>query len=208
MAAAKTWSISADWIVPGTGRAIRNGVMRGSGATIDAVGSLRKVAPTPNHRDLGEVAVLPGLINAHTHLELTHLKGELKLEQKLRTIELKAETEMAEARLEGLLAAEEIDLGAVRKSVSEIAEGRGELEFAKIEGVVKAKRLLTDEQRKKLKQLLAKGMMPRMGSGTKGGQMMQGMGSGTKGGQMMQGEGSGMKQGGMMKPAEEGSGTK
>lgn len=77
MAASRIWSISADWIVPGTGRAIRNGVMRGSGATIDAVGSLSKVAPTPNHRDLGEVAILPGLINAHTHLELTHLKGEL-----------------------------------------------------------------------------------------------------------------------------------
>jgi Spy/CpxP family protein refolding chaperone len=134
--------------------------------------------------------------------------AELKLEQKVKMIELKAEAEKAEARLEGLLSAEETDLAAVRKLVFEIAEVRGELEFGKIEGTVKAKRLLTEEQRDKLKELSAKGMMPGMGSGMKGGPMMQGEGSGMKGGQMMQGERSGMKQGGMMKPAEEGSATK
>ena len=51
--------------------------MRGRGAKIEAVGTEREVAPAATHRELGEVAVLPGLINAHTHLELTHLRGQL-----------------------------------------------------------------------------------------------------------------------------------
>jgi len=71
------WSISAEWIVPGPGAPIRNGVMRGSGTTIEAVGPLGNVAPYPKHRDLGEVIVMPGLVNAHTQLELTRLAGRL-----------------------------------------------------------------------------------------------------------------------------------
>jgi len=74
----KTWSVSARWIVPGKGRPIRNGVMRGRGGDIVAVGKLKTIGPSGNHRDLGQgSAVLPGLINAHTHLELTHLRGQL-----------------------------------------------------------------------------------------------------------------------------------
>jgi len=77
MTPANIWSISAEWIVPGLGRPIRNGVMRARGGRIEAIGPLSEVPPTRRHRDLGEVAVLPGLINAHTHLELTHLKNKL-----------------------------------------------------------------------------------------------------------------------------------
>lgn len=75
--AAKDWSISAQWIVPGTGRAIRDAVMRCRGASIEAIGRLGRVPPSAHHTDLGEVVVLPGLVNAHTHLELTHMRGQL-----------------------------------------------------------------------------------------------------------------------------------
>lgn len=51
--------------------------MRGRGPVIEAVGPESTVSPARNHRELGELAVLPGLVNAHTHLELTHLRGRL-----------------------------------------------------------------------------------------------------------------------------------
>jgi len=73
----RTWSISAEWVLPADGRTLRPGVLRGRGGVIEAVGAVGKVPPAADHRELGEVAVLPGLINAHTHLELTHLRGQL-----------------------------------------------------------------------------------------------------------------------------------
>jgi cytosine/adenosine deaminase-related metal-dependent hydrolase len=72
-----TWSLSAEWVLPADGTVLHRGVIRGRGATIEAVGPERRVPVAPSHRELGEVAVLPGLVNAHTHLELTHLRGQL-----------------------------------------------------------------------------------------------------------------------------------
>ncbi len=77
MSAKRTWSVSAEWLLPGDGRLIHRGVLRGTGAVVEAVGPESEVAPAANHRELGELAVLPGLVNAHTHLELTHLRGQL-----------------------------------------------------------------------------------------------------------------------------------
>ena len=73
----KTWSISADWIVPVDKPPIRGGILRGRGGLIEAVGTPHTVSYATSHRDLGSVAILPGLINAHTHLELSHLRGKL-----------------------------------------------------------------------------------------------------------------------------------
>lgn len=42
-----------------------------------AIGTWREVAPDGVHRDLGAVTVVPGLINAHAHLELSHLAGRV-----------------------------------------------------------------------------------------------------------------------------------
>ena len=77
MPAKTTWSISAEWILPGDGRTLHHGVLRGRGGEIDAVGPEADVRPAVDHREMGAVAILPGLINAHTHLELTHLRGQL-----------------------------------------------------------------------------------------------------------------------------------
>lgn len=52
-------------------------MLRGCGETIEAVGPVGEVAPTKNHRVLQNVAILPGLVNAHAHLELSHLRGLL-----------------------------------------------------------------------------------------------------------------------------------
>jgi cytosine/adenosine deaminase-related metal-dependent hydrolase len=73
----KSWSVQASWVIPGDGRIIRQGVLRGRGGTIEAVGPAGEVAPAKSHRTLENVAILPGLVNAHAHLELSHLRGLL-----------------------------------------------------------------------------------------------------------------------------------
>jgi len=126
--------------------------------------------------------------------------SDLKLQQQLKTIELKAEVEKAEARLEALLAAEEIDLDAARKAVQEVADAGAELQFARIEGTVKAKQVLTPEQREKLRGL-------KQMHGGRG--MMCGGGLETKEeGAPTPRERSGMKRGGRMPQMEEGSGSR
>ena len=73
----KPWSVSADWVLTGTGRCLHRGVIRGRGKTIEAVGYAPSVPEADDRRRLAGAAILPGLINAHTHLELTHLLGKL-----------------------------------------------------------------------------------------------------------------------------------
>jgi cytosine/adenosine deaminase-related metal-dependent hydrolase len=60
-------TFSADWILPMTGPPIRHGFVALDEGRIVAVGDR---APK-NAITLGPVAILPGLVNAHTHLELS-----------------------------------------------------------------------------------------------------------------------------------------
>ena len=64
---------SADWILPISDAPIGRGVV-----TIDG-GRIVSVAESTGDEDvaLGRVAVLPGLVNAHTHLELSYLHGRI-----------------------------------------------------------------------------------------------------------------------------------
>lgn len=68
--------LSADWLVPVVGPPVRNGaVLVGEDGRIAAAGPEASVpAPpgVPAHRHAG--VLLPGLVNAHTHLELTGLR--------------------------------------------------------------------------------------------------------------------------------------
>lgn len=66
----------AAWILPIDQPPIRDGVIEvGDGIIRSIQPDFRR--PMPGSRDLGNVALLPGLVNAHTHLELSWLRGRV-----------------------------------------------------------------------------------------------------------------------------------
>jgi 5-methylthioadenosine/S-adenosylhomocysteine deaminase len=75
---------SARWLLPITSAPINNGAIAIEGQTIVAVGPLAKVEATypdaaiAHYRDS---AILPGFVNAHSHLELTVMRGFLENEE-------------------------------------------------------------------------------------------------------------------------------
>jgi len=67
-------ALTARWIIPVTSDPIPNGLLHIEDDRIVAVEQGRAGQGT---RDLGNVAILPGLVNAHTHLELSAIKTPL-----------------------------------------------------------------------------------------------------------------------------------
>ena len=67
----------ARWVVPISAPPILDGTVAELGGRIVYVGP-RTGAPGGTDRDLGDCALLPGLVNAHTHLELTAFRGLLE----------------------------------------------------------------------------------------------------------------------------------
>jgi len=66
----------ADWVLPISSPPIRDAWIAVDGdrvAAVSASAPRRLIDPI----DLGRVAVLPGLVNAHTHLELSYLRGRV-----------------------------------------------------------------------------------------------------------------------------------
>ena len=70
-------SYRAAWVVPIDRTPIRNGVVRVNGGRIVAVGESGIRDQGSGIRDLGNVALMPGLVNAHTHLELSWMRGRV-----------------------------------------------------------------------------------------------------------------------------------
>ncbi|HYN06801.1 MAG TPA: amidohydrolase family protein [Vicinamibacterales bacterium] len=66
--------LRARWLLPIDRSPIENGWVELAGDRIVRIGAGR--APLPPD-DLGDVALLPGLVNAHTHLELSWLRGRV-----------------------------------------------------------------------------------------------------------------------------------
>jgi cytosine/adenosine deaminase-related metal-dependent hydrolase len=67
----------ARWVLPVTAAPLENGTVVEDEGRIVYVGQ-RAGAPAGEDLDLGDVALLPGLVNAHTHLELTAMRGMLE----------------------------------------------------------------------------------------------------------------------------------
>jgi len=75
---------SARWVLPVSAAAIENGAVAVKGQRIAAVGPTGEIVakfPEARVESLGEAVILPGLINTHTHLELTALRGYLEKEE-------------------------------------------------------------------------------------------------------------------------------
>ncbi len=77
--------LRAAWVVPVGTPPLANGsilVKSGRIAAVDAYPALvGRIPPDTKIVDHGDVAIIPGLVNAHTHLELTALAGRIPLPQ-------------------------------------------------------------------------------------------------------------------------------
>jgi 5-methylthioadenosine/S-adenosylhomocysteine deaminase len=67
----------AKWVVPICSPPVRDGVVAVEGTQISYVGTIDD-APPGTDEQLGDVVLLPGLVNAHCHLELTAMRGFLE----------------------------------------------------------------------------------------------------------------------------------
>ena len=75
---------SARWVLPVSAAAIEHGAVAVEGQLIAAVGPESEVVakfPGARIESLGEAVILHGLVNTHTHLELTALRGYLEKEE-------------------------------------------------------------------------------------------------------------------------------
>jgi cytosine/adenosine deaminase-related metal-dependent hydrolase len=75
---------SAHWVLPIISPPIEWGAVAIDGSQIVGVGSREEITarwPDARGEDFGEAAILPGLVNAHSHLELTVMRGFLEAEE-------------------------------------------------------------------------------------------------------------------------------
>ena len=74
----------ARWVLPVTSEAIEDGAVAVEGQSIAAVGrkvSLKEKYPSARLADFGDAIITPGFVNAHSHLELTAMRGFLEREE-------------------------------------------------------------------------------------------------------------------------------
>jgi len=75
---------SARWVLPIASPLIENGAIAVDDSKISGVGSRDEIIsrfPDSRIEDFGRAAILPGLVNAHAHLELTVMRGFLEREE-------------------------------------------------------------------------------------------------------------------------------
>src|SRR5438270_5656532 len=68
------WTLTARWIIPVHGPALENGTLTLAG---ERIVSIQPRGRQHADQDLGNAAILPGFVNAHTHLDLTGLRGRV-----------------------------------------------------------------------------------------------------------------------------------
>ena len=76
---------SARWVLPIVSPAIEDGAVAVDGSRIAAAGPRAAVVsrfPGARVSDFGQAVILPGLVNAHSHLELTVMRGFLESEER------------------------------------------------------------------------------------------------------------------------------
>src|SRR5271156_2659362 len=71
------YTLTARWILPADRPPLARGTITIQDETIVAVQPAGFGVPHPRGvEDLGDVAILPGFVNAHTHLDLTGMRGQ------------------------------------------------------------------------------------------------------------------------------------
>ncbi|MBV9211700.1 MAG: amidohydrolase family protein [Acidobacteria bacterium] len=76
---------SAKWVMPVASAPFEDGAVAIEGERIVAVGeseALHEEFPEAAREDFGEAVIMPGLVNCHTHLELTAMRGYLEREER------------------------------------------------------------------------------------------------------------------------------
>jgi cytosine/adenosine deaminase-related metal-dependent hydrolase len=68
----RPWTLTARWVLPVDAPPLERGCVTFDGERIASIGH----GHGPADLDFGEAAVIPGLVNAHTHLDLTGLRGQ------------------------------------------------------------------------------------------------------------------------------------
>lgn len=110
---------AADWVLPVSAAPVRRGGLAVAGGRIVAVApaaELRAAYPDAAYDDLGQSIIMPGFVNAHSHLEYTSFRGILDDEQFsdwiLQLVDVKASLTPEEYLLSARLgAAESISSG-------------------------------------------------------------------------------------------------
>ncbi len=71
----ESWSLTARWVFPVDGPPLERGVVRIEG---DRIAGVERRSSLSADYDVGNAAILPGLVNAHTHLDLSNLRGQAR----------------------------------------------------------------------------------------------------------------------------------
>ncbi len=106
----------ANWILPVSAEPFENGAIAVKDGKILAVGKFRELRnefPEAEIQDFGEAAILPAFVNAHSHLELSALRGFLDASENDFSAWL---LKTAQTR-DGLMSAEDVELSAVLGSI-------------------------------------------------------------------------------------------
>ena len=80
-----TTTYTARWVLPVSAPPIEHGAVVVDGQRIAGIGSQAEIVerfPESNLESFGDAIILPGLVNTHTHLELTALRGYLENEER------------------------------------------------------------------------------------------------------------------------------
>jgi cytosine/adenosine deaminase-related metal-dependent hydrolase len=118
--------LTARWVFPVAGPPILDGAVAIAAGEIAAVGRREEIAsvwPEAARWDLGQAAVLPGLVNCHTHLEIAPLPASpsaeafvswvIRLIETRRTISAEEQSRAAEAGVQALLRSGTTTVGEV-----------------------------------------------------------------------------------------------
>ena len=118
--------VTADWILPISGAPLEGGAVDVREGRIHAVGSARELLPAAEESrriDLGQAALLPGLVNTHAHLELTALRGFLEEDDFFSWIRKLTDTKYGRLDEEDLLCSARLGvIEATRAGITTIAD--------------------------------------------------------------------------------------